>query len=120
MDFMYRWALWTAVAIIALVALANIVWGQEGGHADFHDFYVGQQSPTGGSCCFNDCQPVLEEWRDGVLYLGLFRDGAGQWVEAPDDRMMAVPAPDWQYHACWPFGQSDRPYVRCWWAPGLS
>ena len=127
---MIRDAIWLVIGLLiaaaVVVALVFIIVGshraaaQEGGHDQFHDFYSGQHNAARGSCCLQDCQPVLAEWRDGVLYLLLERDGVGGWAIAPDEAMMPTPSPDWQYHACWPFSQTDDPTPRCWWGPGIS
>ena len=112
-------AFFVIVLLAVIIALIADVLAQEGTHRDFHEFYRSQRNDAHGSCCVTDCQPVLGEWRDGQLYLGLFRDDDGAWVPATDAEMMPTASPDWQYHACWPFSAGE-PSLRCWWAPGTS
>lgn len=86
----------TWAAMIAGIVVA----GAFGTPGQGHDWYTGLRSPLNGISCCNsrDCRPVdpcrLQDGRTGVAAMG------GCWpIEY--DKVLGMPSPDGNYHACW-------------------
>lgn len=83
--------------------------------AQAHDWYGGLRDSGGRSCCNDrDCHPVglcaMPDRREGLLIEGRCRP-------IPWDKVLAIPAPDGQAHACW-FHVGGHPAVQCVILPG--
>ena len=80
-----RLALCVALAIIFVGALANIVWGQQSEHSQFHQFYATQTTDSGMGCCGdNDCWPMEARVDEqGNLQLHVVIGTRDEWV-TPD------------------------------------
>ncbi|MCD6069606.1 MAG: hypothetical protein K0S42_122 [Microvirga sp.] len=80
-----------------------------------HEWYSGLKNPTGGSCCNGkDCFPVescsLPDRKEGLQIEGACRP-------IPRDRIIDLPSPDGQLHACWGHLEG-QPNILCVIMPG--
>lgn len=88
--------------------------------ASAHDWYAGLTSPTGERCCNGlDCEAVDQRYngQSRQLELGI----GGNWYPIESSKLLSVPSPDGQAHACFERHWRERrmtPVFRCIILPG--
>jgi hypothetical protein len=83
-----------------------------------HDWYRGLRAPSGIECCDDrDCGPVPYRLnaRSGREEI----EANGRWWPVEYDKVLSVPTPDGEAHACWR-NPRGRPEFRCIILPGTA
>lgn len=83
-----------------------------------HDWYEGLVSPSGIQCCNRrDCRRVSRRLDPATGDLEI--EANGRWWPVEHDKVLSLPTPDGEAHACWR-NPRGRPQFRCIILPGST